>query len=158
LEAPWSTWTQPTQWTAADGLTTALWCASSIATICDLAFTFASDELIRFVPDLGPILDTGIGFGLLGLAAATVMYQARESKEYTGWDVANSLVPQFQRPFRFFILSKDNEEVAPFALGALTISDAVVGGGSFLTQLFASVFDWEKPSSPLFRSAVPVGA
>jgi hypothetical protein len=144
LEAPWSLWVRQAadQWSTADVWTTVLWCASSIGAICDLVFIFATEGLARYTDTLGPILDSGIGFTLLGLGGAAMMYQIRDGQEYSGWDIANSFIPQFQRPFRFLILSKDDEEVAPFAMAALLATDVVVGFGSFATQLGATIADW----------------
>ena len=48
---------------------------------------------------------------------------------------------------RFLILLKDEEEYAAFALSGLTISDVVVGFGSYLTELYASIFDWANTSN-----------
>ena len=70
-----------------------------------------------------------------------MMYQLLDSAEYTGWDAANALVPQFQRPFRFLIWDKKNEDTAPFAMGALMIVDLAVGLGSFATQLGSTIVD-----------------
>jgi hypothetical protein len=137
--APWSTFGKAADtWNQADGWTTALWGASWVPYAYETAFTVSTEKLARY-SDLGPGLDTGAGWMMTALGAATMIAQTAQGSGYTGWDAANSLIPQPARGFKFLVFSKDDEEAAPFAMALLVAVDAVIGVGSLVTQIGATV-------------------
>jgi hypothetical protein len=137
--APWSTFGKAADtWNAADGWTTALWAATWIPFGYDTAFTVATEKLARF-SDLGPVLDTGAGWALTGLAAVALIEQLQPNSGYTGWDVANALVPQPGRGFKFLVLTKDDPDIAVFAAPILLAVDLVLGLGGTVTQIGSAV-------------------
>jgi len=135
--APFAVFNKPrSNWTKADGWTVALWAVAGVPVIYDAVFTFATNRLARYTQELGPVLDTGSGFLLTGLGAATLAEQLGDGS-YTKWDCANSVVPQPGRLFRFLILDAPN----PDSLAVLVGADVVVGIGSTITQIGASIAD-----------------
>jgi hypothetical protein len=134
--APWSVWSKPaSEWSEADGWTTALWAASAVPLIYDSVFAFATGALARYTDKLGPVLDTGAGFALTTLAAGTVTEQAVQGSPYTGWDCANSIVPQVSRVFKFLLLTKGNAEAEVVAVPLLLGVDLALGLGATVTQI-----------------------
>jgi hypothetical protein len=137
--APWSTFGKAADtWNAADGWTTALWAATWIPFGYETAFTLATEALARF-SELGPVLDTGAGWALTGLGAVALVEQVQPNSGYTGWDAANSLVPQPARGFKFLVLTKEDPEIAVVAAAILVIVDLVLGLGGTATQIGSAV-------------------
>jgi hypothetical protein len=139
LEAPWSIWIAQRMTNSADIMTTVLWGLVTIPVIYDTLFAFATEGLARFLAVAGPILDGTWGVLALGTGIATGIVQVVEgsSEGYTGWDTANSIVPQLARPFRFLILDQDNP-TTPVSMGALMGVDIVVSGAAAYTQFTAT--------------------
>jgi len=137
--APWSVFGQEASvWSTADGWTTALWAVSAVPLAYDSIFSLATEALARYA-ELGPLLDTGAGFALIGIALATLMEQVEQGSPYTGWDAANSLVPQVDRLFKFLILTKNEPETEVVTLPLLLVVDLVLGIGATVTQVGAAV-------------------
>jgi hypothetical protein len=133
--APWATFAKTASWNTADVWTTILWAASFVPFAYDSVFTFTTGALARYTAELGPILDTGAGWVMTAIGIATLFEQAQSGSGYTGWDCANSLVPQIARGFKFLVLSKDDPEDSPIAMGILVIVDLVLGLGATVTQV-----------------------
>ena len=93
------------------------------------------DGLARYTDELGPILDTGAGFALLGIGLATLFEQkSQPDSPYTGWDYAGDVVSQIQLLFKFLLLTK-GEEAEAVAMPLLLAVDAVVDVGAMVVQI-----------------------
>ena len=121
-------------WTTADSTTVGLWCGSLVPLLYDSVFSVATGKLAKYTPELGPVLDTGVGAALTGIAIWTIVEQRKQGSPYTGWDAANSLVPQLGRAFKFLLLTK-NTEAAPAAAVLTGVLDVVLGVGATVTQI-----------------------
>ncbi len=149
LVAPWSLWAAGSSWTVTDKFRTTLWSAGALAALVDLTFVFVTKAMPQFGEDLGefqsagPIIAGAMGIVLGGIGFITFWLELESSgKKYSGWDMANDLVPPCLRIPKLLILLKDDEEAAPFALAGLLACDVALGYGSFATQSGAAVSDW----------------
>lgn len=135
FQAPWSTWIADRPANSADIMTSVLWALGGVPVVYDSAFGLATGELARFLSVIGPILDGCSGIVLLAAGIATGVVQAVEgaAEGYTGWDTANSIVPQLARPFRFLILDQDNP-TTPVSMAALITVDILISGAAAFTQ------------------------
>jgi hypothetical protein len=139
LGAPWTQFNvDSSRWTPADTWTVSLWGGSILPLAYDSVFTCATGALARYTDILGPVLDTGVGAALTGIAVTTMVKQLEQGAPYTGWDAANSLVPQVGRIFKFLLLTKDTE-AEPVALVILLALDLILGIGATVTQVGSAV-------------------
>lgn len=138
LGAPWGLFANGLK-NPADIWTVVVWSVSTLPFGSDLYFTGNSGSLTRYQEDLGPALDTCAGAVMIILAGICLHEQGEYEPEYTGWDQANTIVPQIGRLFKFLIMTKDNAEAAAVAMPTLAVLDGLLGIGSVVTQVGAAV-------------------
>jgi hypothetical protein len=139
--APFELWSSGLH-NVADYLTTTLWGLASIPVIYDSFFTFTRGELARFISIVGPLLDTVAG-GILTIFGLITMRFQMVAPDFTGWDAANSPVPQIDRVFRSMLLLKrlvkDDPEFQAILAYGLAVVDLALGAGAATTQIGAAI-------------------